>query len=341
MRSEGTRIEDELAGESEAMGRLRSELLQVAPLASTVLLTGETGTGKGQAARALHRLSPRAAEPFVHVDCAALSPALIESELFGHERGSFTDAATQHTGRFELAGRGSLFLDEIGELEPRLQSKLLRVLDDRAFERVGGTRTLRMRARVIAATRHDLREAVQAGRFRPDLYFRLSVFHFFIPPLRERPADIAPLVGEGLARLERRLGRPLPRPPKSFRARLGQHSWPGNVRELLNVLERVYTRWTAAEQPEAFLDAVLEQTGLPAPAKSTPDLMGRLIDLERREILEALRSSRGNVAGAARRLRMPRSTLRHRMRRLGLDRGCAAPGSRARGLPDCTKPCNE
>ena len=176
----------ELVGESRAMRRLRAEIRGVAPLRATVLLTGETGTGKGAAARALHARSPRAQGPLVHVDCAALSPTLIESELFGHERGAFTGALERRTGRFELAAEGTVFLDEIGELDDRQQAKLLRVLHDREYERIGGVATLPMTARVIAATSRGLLREVREGRFRADLYFRLNVIQLRLPPLRER-----------------------------------------------------------------------------------------------------------------------------------------------------------
>ena len=186
-----------LAGDGAAMRGLRDEVRAIAALDSTVLLTGETGTGKGRVARLVHDLSRRAASPFVHVDCAALSTTLIESELFGHEKGAFTSATHQHAGRFERAGQGTVFLDEIGDLEPRLQAKLLRVLEDREYERVGGMQTLKLRARVVAATSRDLRRAVQVGAFRADLYFRLSVFHLELPPLREHSEDIPALVEHG------------------------------------------------------------------------------------------------------------------------------------------------
>ena len=227
---------DRMSGQSPAMQALRDSLARVARLDSTVLLTGETGTGKGRAARVLHDLSPRAGKPFVHVDCAALSPTLIESELFGHEKGAFTNAASQRQGRFEWARDGTVFLDEIGDLDSRLQTKLLRVLDDRAFERLGGTQTLRLRARVIAATSHDLRRAVQAHRFRADLYFRLSVFHFCVPPLRERREDVEELVVHGIAAASERLDIAAPEPSEEFISRLAEYRWPGNVRELLNAM---------------------------------------------------------------------------------------------------------
>ena len=306
---------DGIVGGSRCMEQLRRQIEAVAPLDSTVLLTGETGSGKGRIARALHRTSPRAAQPFVHVDCAALSPTLIESELFGHEKGAFTSAVGRRIGRFETAGRGTVFLDEIGDLEPRLQSKLLRVLDDREFERIGGSATLAMRARVVAATSHDLREAVRTGRFRPDLYFRLAVFHLPVPPLRERAEDIPALVEHGLRRLA-----PGTQATEGLHARLVQHSWPGNVRELMNVLERLVARSAGQRLHPAHLDGLIEQWPAPAQTERTlPELVQQLCEAERREILGALEWSGGNVAGAARRLRIPRGTLRHRMRKHALE----------------------
>jgi transcriptional regulator with GAF, ATPase, and Fis domain len=308
-------------GESEVMIALRSEIEAVAPLGSTVLLTGETGTGKGRVARIIHRLSKRSDHPFVHVDCAALSATIIESELFGHERGSFTNAISRRAGRFELAGNGTIFLDEIADLEPRLQSKLLRVLDDRQYERIGGMETLAMRARVIAATSHDIRIAVQEHRFRPDLYYRLNVFHLSIPPLRERASDIPRLADDILMQLAGELEVAVPRPTTDFLDRLMAHLWPGNVRELANVLERLVARHPGQTLPESALNTILESwapvgTGRPE-RKQEPttlaDLIGEISERERREILSALEWSRGSVAGAARRLQIPRSTLRHRM----------------------------
>jgi DNA-binding NtrC family response regulator len=316
----------EIVGASRGMQRLRRQVRAVAPLDSTVLLSGETGSGKGRLARALHELSPRAAAPFVHVDCAALSPTLIESELFGHEKGAFTGAAARRIGRFEAAGRGTVFLDEIGDLEPRLQSKLLRVLDDFEFERLGGAQTLPMRARVVAATSRDLRAAVREGHFRPDLYFRLAVFHLPVPPLRERREDIPALVEHGLRRVSRRTGRPPPEAGEGLQARLRQYAWPGNVRELLNVLERLAAQRPAARLEAAHLDGLLEEwpaATQPAAREASdeacaPGLEAALGRVERREILAALEWSGGNVTGAARRLRIPRSTLRHRMRKHAL-----------------------
>ncbi len=321
---------DDIVGASGAMQRLRDEVRAVAPIDSTVLLTGETGTGKGRVARVLHRLSDRRARPFVHVDCAALSSTLIESELFGHEKGAFTSAATRRLGRFEMAGEGTIFLDEIGDLEPRLQSKLLRVLDDREFERIGGINTLVMRARVVAATSRDLRRAVRERRFRSDLYFRLAVFHLELPPLRERPGDLPLLARHGLARVAGRLGLAPPIVTEGLCGRLMEHSWPGNVRELFNVLERLAARHPGRSLHPAHLDGLLESWAEPPGAgpgtdeaargrgRDLPGIRVEVQALERREILAALEWSGGNVTGAARRLQMPRSTLRHRMRKHGL-----------------------
>ncbi|NNL67143.1 MAG: sigma 54-interacting transcriptional regulator, partial [Myxococcales bacterium] len=212
----------------------------IAPLAASpasLLITGETGTGKGRLARRIHQAGPRRARPFVHVDCAALSPTVIESELFGHERGAFTDAVARRPGRLELARDGTLFLDEIGDLHPALQAKLLRVLQDREFERVGGAETLRFRARVVAATHRDLPSRIAAGAFRADLYYRIDVLTLAVPPLRERLAELPSLIDELLAEA----GRAEVRLDAAALDRLRAHAWPGNVRELVNVLERCLT----------------------------------------------------------------------------------------------------
>ena len=226
-----------LAGDSVTIARLRQSLRRVARADATVLLRGETGTGKGLVARLLHDASARASAPFAHVDCAALAPSVIESELFGHERGAFTGADACRAGRLEAAAGGTLFLDEIAELEPRLQAKLLRALQDRAFERVGGTRTLTLQARVVAATHRDLRRMVADGSFRADLYFRLQVFEVTLPPLRERLEDLPVLVARGLAAIAARSGVAPPQCGDPFVEALAVHRWPGNVRELWNLLE--------------------------------------------------------------------------------------------------------
>jgi transcriptional regulator with GAF, ATPase, and Fis domain len=307
---------------------LRADLIRVACLSSTVLVTGETGTGKGQVARALHEESDRRDRPFVHVDCAALSPTLIESELFGHEKGAFTSALERHVGRFELACDGTLFLDEVGDLDAPLQAKLLRALEDREFERVGGQRTLRLRARVIAATSRDLRQAVAQHGFRADLYFRLNVFRLQLPPLRERLEDLPVLVALGLHRSAERLGLPAPEPTPELLRRLETYTWPGNVRELMNVLERVVVCADGRPADASTLDGAFEEGCIdPTPERDPHDpglaplhtRLAALDALEREQIVEALAWSGGNIAAAARRLRIPRGTLRHRMARHGLE----------------------
>ncbi|HEY5284602.1 MAG TPA: sigma-54 dependent transcriptional regulator, partial [Polyangia bacterium] len=227
-----------IIAEDRAMQAVMGQVRKVAATDATVLLLGESGTGKEVLSRALHRESKRAGGPFVAVNCAAISDSLLESEMFGHEKGAFTGAVSNHRGRFELADRGTLFLDEVSELRPQLQAKLLRVLQERRFERVGGSRTIEVDARIVAATNCDLTEEMRAGRFREDLYHRLAVFPIRIPPLRERLADIIPLAEELLLRIARQLGRPTLMLDDGARARLATYAWPGNVRELGNVLER-------------------------------------------------------------------------------------------------------
>jgi DNA-binding NtrC family response regulator len=312
-------MEREIAGESAATRALRRAIAQVAALDTTVLLTGETGVGKGLVARALHRASHRRRGAFVHADCASLAPSLIESELFGHERGAFTGADTRRVGRFERAARGTIFLDEIGELDPKLQARLLRVLQDREYERVGGSESLAMTARVVAATSRDLRGEVSAGRLRADLYFRLCVAHLEIPPLRARPEDLPALVRCGLARVEQRLGTPPPRLAPAQLERFKACAWHGNVRELFNTLERLAIR--CAGRPvgmgdlEAALDGALLQ--LP-PAARAPHGAEPEAAPASEHIASVLRATQGNVSRAARQLGMSRSTLRRRIDRYGL-----------------------
>ena len=304
-----------LVGGSPALG-LRRELRAIAAADSTLLVTGETGTGKGLVARLVHEASRRARGPFVHVDCAALAPTIIESELFGHERGAFTGAELARDGRLATAAGGTLFLDEVGELEARLQAKLLRALQDRAFERVGGSRTLAMNARIVAATNRNLRAAVADGSFRADLYHRLRVLELRLPPLRERPEDIPALVDHGLREAARRLGRAAPPTTECFAGALAAHVWPGNVRELLNLLERLLVRHPGATLDAGLLAAELDPWPDAAPATSAAvrDAGGG----EESQIARALIETGGNVARAARRLGLPRGTLRHRIERFGL-----------------------
>ena len=300
----------ELVGDSDAVRRLRQEIAAVAATRSTVLLRGETGTGKGLVAHIIHRLSDRAAGPFVHADCASLAPTMIESELFGHERGAFTGAVARHLGRFERARDGTLFLDEIGNAPPYLQAKLLRVLQERSFERVGGVQALSSNARVIAATNRDLEEAIECGEFRADLYYRLKIFELTLPPLREHLEDAPALARAALRELGPRLGLPVPELSRRFEAELMSHAWPGNVRELFNLLERLMVSAGGRMLDEADLDGLLR-----APVRPTAERSGGR-DLA--EIAAALRETGGNVSRAARRLGLSRSTLRYRVKRLGL-----------------------
>ena len=286
---------------------------------STVLLAGESGTGKGLFARAIHDLSPRREGPFVKVNCAALSEALLESEMFGHVKGAFTGAIADKTGRFEAAQGGTIFLDEIGEISPGLQVKLLRVLQDREFERVGTSRTQRADARVIAATNRDLKAAMREGRFREDLYYRLHVIPIVVPPLRERKEDIPLLVEHILKRLRSRgLDRVRAVSPEAMRRLIG-YSWPGNVRELENVLERgaVCSRGSVLSV-EDLSEEVREgaRSGRKGKGRTEPDAAGS----EQERILDALERHRWNRSEAAAALGIDRSTLWRKMGRLGIGR---------------------
>jgi two-component system NtrC family response regulator len=306
-----------IIGEGEAMRAVRREVTAVAKTRSTVLIIGETGTGKGLVARAIHDLSRSRQEPFIHVDCAALSPTVIESELFGHERGAFTGASDLRRGRFELAGDGTVFLDEIGDLDTTLQAKLLRVLQDRTFERVGGARTLALKARVVAATNRDLSQDTKEGRFRADLFYRLNVFRIRVPPLREHRTDIPALVRAGLDRLSGVLAVPTPQVSDAFYEQLLSHSWPGNVRELFNVLERcLIQRRVDTLRPED-LDGIIEVSSVGKP--EIPVNLPEPGPNEERLIRRVLRDVGGNVTRASRRLGMPRGTLRYKIRRYRLE----------------------
>ena len=281
---------------------------KVAPTNATVLLLGESGTGKEVAARTIHRLSRRSDAPFVAVNCAAISEHLMESEIFGHERGAFTGATAARRGRLELADGGTLFLDEIGELKPDLQAKLLRVLQDRRFERVGGTRTLSADVRWIAATNRDLARMVQAERFRVDLYHRLAVFPIELPPLRERKEDVLPLADTLLARISAELGRPLLRLEGEARRRIAQAAWPGNVRELANALERA----AILSEGELVRGEDIGVQGMPATSRDDPRTMA---ELERDAIRRALDQTNGNRRAAAARLGISVRTLYDRLKR--------------------------
>jgi DNA-binding NtrC family response regulator len=311
----------EIVGRSASLTRLLDQLALVAATESTVLILGETGTGKELVARALHDRSPRHERPLVKVNCAALPRELVESELFGHEKGAFTGATQQRRGRFELADGGTIFLDEVGELPLEAQAKLLRVLQEQEFERVGGTRALRTDVRVIAATNRDLGSRAAAGEFRPDLYYRLNVFPVTVPALRERREDVPLLVGHFLAKAARKLGKSFDGVAPAFLDRATSYDWPGNVRELENVVER------AAILARGPLLESLEPFGTQAPpARVDPQLpppaaAGTLEDVERayiERVLGALRWVIEGERGAAHALGLNASTLRGRMRKLGI-----------------------
>jgi len=312
---------DPLVGVSPAMEQLRALITRVAPTEARVLITGESGTGKELVASAIHRQSARAAQRFVCVNSAAIPKDLVESEMFGHERGAFTGATERRVGRFELADGGTLFLDEVGDLSLEAQAKLLRVLETGVIERLGGERPLTVEVRVIAATNKDLSKAAQQGQFREDLLFRLNVLPVHIPPLRERPEDVSPLVQHFAARQAGRLGRPVRFDTGAVQL-LAAYGWPGNVRELANLVERLAILATEATITADDVARVVPQDGAPAaPAGDWADvaLAEALDHFERTLIARALSAARGNVAEAARRLATDRANLYRRMRRLGLE----------------------
>jgi formate hydrogenlyase transcriptional activator len=316
---------EEIVGKSEALRHVLKQVETVAPTDSTVLIYGETGTGKELVARALHNLSTRRPNAFVKLNCAAIPTGLLESELFGHEKGAFTGAITQRVGRFELANRGTVFLDEVGEIPLELQPKLLRVLQEREFERLGSVRTLRTDARLIAATNRDLTAMVEANQFRSDLYYRLNVFPVRVPPLRERPDDIPLLVRHFVQQFSRRINRHIDTIPSETMEALVQYQWPGNIRELQNVLERAVIISSGPVLRVAVED--LRGTGAvrqPLPAEGRRDMRALLDETERKQILDALEQANWVVAGprgAAARLGMKRSTLQAHIKRFGLIKG--------------------
>jgi two-component system response regulator FlrC len=303
---------EEMIAVDPASREMLARLEKVAPTGATVLLLGESGTGKELAARAIHRASPRAGGPFVAVNCAAVSEQLVESEMFGHEKGAFTGASERRRGRFELADGGTLFLDEVGELPPGLQAKLLRVLQEQSFERVGGSRTIEVDVRVVAATNRDLRQGMLDGRFREDLYHRLAVFPVRLPPLRERPGDIVPLAEHLLARAARQLGRPSLTLSEDARQKIAACPWPGNVRELGNALERaaILTGGDVVSAADIVADA--------AAAPAAPALDGTLKELEREAIKRALAATGGHRKQAAERLGIGLRTLYDKLKEYGL-----------------------
>jgi transcriptional regulator with GAF, ATPase, and Fis domain len=313
----------DLIGSGPKFRALMTEVETVAPVDSAVLIQGETGTGKEVIARAIHEGSPRRDHHFMALNCAAIPSALLESELFGHEKGAYTGACTQTKGRFQMADGGTLFLDEIGDMPLELQPKLLRVLQEREFERLGSAQTVRVNVRVVAATNQDLGQLVTRKLFRADLFYRLNVIPLFLPPLRERVEDILPLTEFFVARLAARLNKTIDVIPDEVLALLQTHDWPGNIRELQNFLERA-----VLFSPGSVLRLPL---GLTQRVKQRPESAARtLADADREHILETLRQTDwliGGQGGAANRLGLPRTTLVYKMRKLGIE---TSRSSRAR-----------
>ena len=309
---------DQLIGRSPAMRRVYEIVRQIADTTATVLITGESGTGKELIARAIHRQGGRRDRPFVAVNCAALPAELLESELFGHERGAFTGAHARKLGKFEVAHTGTLLLDEVGSLRLDLQPKLLRALQEREIERVGGTRAIGVDVRIIAATNADLRQAVAAGRFREDLFYRLHVVPIAVPPLRHRREDVAPLAGHFLAKYARQFGKTVTDLSSGALAALERYHWPGNVRELENIVARSVA---LTSEPVVQLDQIPLDVAL-APAEATAEdqlnLREARHEVERLLILRALDRARGNQTVAARLLGMHRNTLLVKLAQLGL-----------------------
>jgi len=313
--SYGRRFE-QVIGSSPALEDVLEQVERVAPTDSTVLIQGETGTGKELIAHAIHNISSRCGRPFVRLNCAAIPLDLLESELFGHEKGAFTGAIAQKIGRFELADKGTLFLDEVGDIPPALQPKLLRVLQEQEFERLGSTRTHQVDVRLVAATNRDLAEMVNRGQFRSDLYYRLNVFPVLLPPLRARPEDVPALVMHFVEIFGRRMGRKIEYIPPETMSALNSYHWPGNIRELQNLIERA---------------VILSRDGvLPNPLRTTrsqsvtvPPAATTLRESERSLILQTLEQVRwviGGPNGAAAKLGLKRTTLIHKMQKLQIYR---------------------
>jgi formate hydrogenlyase transcriptional activator len=307
---------EQIIGNSPALESVLEQVEQVAPTGSTVLILGETGTGKELIARALHNLSVRCGRPFIKLNCAAIPFDLLESELFGHERGAFTGAIAQKIGRFELADKGTLFLDEVGDIPPGLQPKLLRVLQEQEFERLGSTRTHQVDVRLVAATNRNLADMVKRNEFRSDLYYRLNVFPIPLPPLRERREDIPALVRHFVEIYSRRMEKQIEHVAPEAMSALTSHQWPGNIRELQNFIERsvIVTSGSILQPPLASLQSSAGAESLGAVT---------LEDAERDHIRKTLEQTRWVVAGpngAAARLGIKRSTLYFRMQRLGISR---------------------
>ena len=307
---------EQIIGNSPALEAVLEQVERVAPTDSTVLIEGETGTGKELIAHAIHNISSRCGRRFVRLNCAAIPLDLLESELFGHEKGAFTGAIAQKIGRFELADKGTLFLDEVGDIPPALQPKLLRVLQEQEFERLGSTRTHQVDVRLVAATNRDLAEMVNRGQFRSDLYYRLNVFPVLLPPLRARPEDIPALVMHFVEIFGRRMGRKIEHIPAETMSALNSYQWPGNIRELQNLVERAVIL-----SNDGMLSNPLPTTGTQPVTVSTAATTLR--ESERSLILQTLAEVRwviGGPKGAAAKLGLKRTTLIHKMQKLGICR---------------------
>ncbi len=319
---------EQIIGKSPALESVLEQVERVAPTDSTVLIQGETGTGKELIAHAIHSLSSRCGQPFVRLNCAAIPLDLLESELFGHEKGAFTGAIAQKIGRFELADKGTLFLDEVGDIPPALQPKLLRVLQEQEFERLGSTRTHQVDVRLVAATNRNLMEMANRGEFRTDLYYRLNVFPLLLPPLRERSEDIPDLVAHFVEVFSRRMSRPIEHIASTTMSALTSYPWPGNIRELQNLIERA---------------VILSNDGVlpnPLPTGQTHSLVfsqgaTTLKESERTLILKTLAAVGwviGGPKGAAAKLGLKRTTLIHKMQKLGISRPGRERGTDVMGL---------
>ena len=307
---------EQIIGNSAALEAVLEQVERVAPTGSTVLIQGETGTGKELIAHAIHNISPRYGQPFVRLNCAAIPLDLLESELFGHEKGAFTGAIAQKTGRFELADKGTLFLDEVGDIPPALQPKLLRVLQEQEFERLGSARTHKVDVRLVAATHRDLTEMVKRGEFRSDLYYRLNVFPVLLPPLRDRGEDIPCLVMHFVEMLGRRMGKQIEHVPTTTMSALSSYHWPGNIRELQNLIERAVILSDDGVLPNPLPPVGSQDLTVPRTATT-------LRDSERAVILQTLERVGwviGGPKGAATKLGLKRTTLIHKMQKLGISR---------------------
>jgi formate hydrogenlyase transcriptional activator len=308
---------EQIIGSSPALEAVLEQVERVAPTGSTVLIQGETGTGKELIAHAIHNISSRCGRSFVRLNCAAIPLDLLESELFGHEKGAFTGAIAQKIGRFELADKGTLFLDEVGDIPSALQPKLLRVLQEQEFERLGSARTHKVDVRLVAATHRDLSDMVNRGEFRSDLYYRLNVFPVLLPPLRDRREDVPALVTHFVEILGRRMGREIQHIPPETMSALSSYPWPGNIRELQNLVERAVILSNGGVLPNPLPTAGTEQRVAISPGATT------LRDSERTLILQTLEGVGwviGGPKGAAAKLGLKRTTLIHKMQKLGISR---------------------